>query len=82
MAATELKHISEATTDALQEMRDLWKHFDLNKSPGAAMRITYADGEVKSHGDLFDMKAWAKKILANPKAYPDISVKMAREAME
>jgi hypothetical protein len=27
-------------------------------------------------------KDWAKKILANPKAYPDISVKMAREAME
>jgi hypothetical protein len=71
------------TPDAsLTEMRDLWKHFDLNRSPGAAMRITYADGEVKSHGDLYDMKAWAKKILANPKAYPDISVKMAREAME
>lgn len=67
--------------DALQEMRELWKAFDLNNSNGAAMRITYDDGEVKSHGQLYDMKAWAKKILANPKAYPEISVKYAQEAL-
>lgn len=28
-----------------------------------------------------DMKAWAKKILDNPKAYPDISVRFAKEAL-
>lgn len=68
--------------DALQEMRELWKAFDLNNSNGAAMRITYDDGEVKSHGQLYDMKAWAKKILANPKDYPEISVKYAHEALQ
>ena len=29
-----------------------------------------------------DMKAWAKKIIANPKAYPDISLRIAKEALE
>lgn len=28
-----------------------------------------------------DMKAWARKIIANPKAYPDISLKLAKEAL-
>jgi hypothetical protein len=28
-----------------------------------------------------DPKAWAKKILANPKQYPDISVRFAQEAL-
>jgi hypothetical protein len=28
-----------------------------------------------------DPKAWAKKILANPKQYPDISVRFAKEAL-
>ena len=28
-----------------------------------------------------DMKAWAHKIIANPKAYPDISLRYAREAL-
>lgn len=28
-----------------------------------------------------DMKAWARKILDNPSSFPDISVKLAREAM-
>lgn len=28
-----------------------------------------------------DMKAWAKKIIANPKAYPDISLRYAKEAL-
>lgn len=28
-----------------------------------------------------DAKDWAKKIIANPKAYPDISLKFAREAL-
>lgn len=43
----------------------------------ARMRSVMADlGGAKGN------KEWARKILANPKAYPDISVKMAREAME
>ena len=29
-----------------------------------------------------DMKAWARKIIANPKQYPDISLKLAREALK
>lgn len=28
-----------------------------------------------------DMKGWARKIMANPSAYPDISFKFAREAL-
>ena len=28
-----------------------------------------------------DMKAWAKKIIANPKAYPEISYRYAKEAL-
>jgi len=28
-----------------------------------------------------DMKAWARKIIANPSAYPDISLRYAREAL-
>lgn len=32
-------------------------------------------------GKTPDYRAWAKKILANPKAYPHISVEFAREAM-
>ena len=28
-----------------------------------------------------DMKAWAKKIIANPSAYPDISYRYAKEAL-
>lgn len=28
-----------------------------------------------------DMKAWANKIIANPKAYPDISLRYAHEAL-
>jgi hypothetical protein len=29
-----------------------------------------------------DMKLWAKRILENPKAYPDISLRYAKEALE
>ena len=29
-----------------------------------------------------DMKEWARKIIANQKAYPDISLKFAKEALE
>lgn len=52
MADAGLKHISEVIPDALQEMRELWKHFDLNNSERAAMRITYDNGDVKSHGKV------------------------------
>jgi hypothetical protein len=47
-----MKHISEILPDALQEMRELWKAFDLNNSQGAGMRITYDNGEVKSYGTV------------------------------
>lgn len=47
-----MKHISEVLPDALQGMRELWREFDLNNSEGAAMRITYPDGTVKSHGTM------------------------------
>lgn len=29
-----------------------------------------------------DMKAWARKILESPKSYPDISIKLAKEALK
>lgn len=29
-----------------------------------------------------DMRDWARKIIANPKAYPDISFKLAQEALQ
>lgn len=43
----------------------------------------------KRKGDLegikkpagYDYKAWAKKIVANPKDYPDVSLKFAKEAL-
>jgi hypothetical protein len=47
-----VKHISEVLPDALQEMRELWRHFDLNNSQDAGMRITYDNGEVKSYGTV------------------------------
>lgn len=36
------------------------------------------DGLVKQKRD---MKTWARKIIANPKNYPDISLKLAQEAL-
>ena len=36
--------------------------------------------EKMTHGKR-DMKDWARKIIANPKNYPDISLKLAREAL-
>jgi hypothetical protein len=47
-----MKHISEVLPDSLQEMRELWRHFDLNNSQDAGMRITYDSGEVKSYGTV------------------------------
>lgn len=52
MAFAEMKHISEVLPDALQEMRELWREFDLNNSQNAGMRITYDNGEVKQHGTI------------------------------
>jgi hypothetical protein len=49
-----LRKISEVLPDALQEMRELWKHFDLNNSEGAGMKITYDNGEVRSYGQVAD----------------------------
>jgi hypothetical protein len=39
-------------SDPLTEMRELWRHFDLNNSPNAGMKITYDNGEVKSYGTV------------------------------
>jgi hypothetical protein len=36
---------------------------------------------VKLTKPQHDMKAWARKILENPSAYPDISARFAREAL-
>lgn len=52
-----MKHISEVLPDALQEMRELWREFDLNNSPGAGMKITYDNGEVKQYGEVADTSA-------------------------
>jgi hypothetical protein len=46
----------------------------------------YADNLVKAineqiYEDKKDWKAWAKKIMANPKSYPAISIEFAKEAL-
>jgi hypothetical protein len=38
-----------------------------------------ADGMAKRPG--YDFRAWAQRIVANPKAYPGISLKFAKEAL-
>jgi DNA-binding ferritin-like protein (Dps family) len=46
----------------------------------------YADNLVKAineqiYEDKKDWKAWAKRIMANPKNYPAISLEFAKEAL-
>jgi hypothetical protein len=66
-----MKHISEVLPDALVGMRELWREYGLNNSEGAAMRITYPDGTVKSHGTMPDtegMQAFTPEVAPKVKA--------------
>lgn len=66
-------------SDPLTEMRELWKHFGLGKDKTAAMRITYDNGEVKSHGEMPDVSQMrAFDAIPSPGFSPDMAGRDSR----
>lgn len=54
---------------------------DQNKVYSANVMKYVADHKPAEEKNLKDMRAWAHRIIANPKKYPAISLKFAKEAI-
>jgi hypothetical protein len=63
----------------VEVVKALPRNFSQEELKANQERVKKAVGELQPKRD---MRGWAKKILANPSAYPEISVRMATEAMQ
>ena len=62
----------------VEPVKALPRHFTKDEIDRNRKRVHAAVSRLEPKTDY---RAWAKKILANPKAYPDIAVRFAQEAM-